>query len=81
MAAGMASHGAKIAICSRNSDEAKATAKEIADEFGVETFGLECDVTSPEAVDAMVKQITDTLGTVNVLVNNAGINIRVRSTN
>lgn len=76
MAAGMAAHGAKVAVCSRNANEATAAAEQIAAEHGVEAIGLECDVTSPEAVDAMVSEVSDRLGTVNVLVNNAGINIR-----
>ena len=36
---------------------------------------VKTDVTSAEDVDAMVKEVVDTFGTVDVLVNNAGINI------
>lgn len=36
---------------------------------------VKTDVTSAKDVDAMVKEVTDTFGTVDVLVNNAGINI------
>lgn len=76
MAAGLATHGAKVAICSRTGSEAIAAAEEIASSCGTETIGVECDVTSEAAVNAMVSQIGDSLGSVNVLINNAGINIR-----
>ncbi len=76
MAAGLAAHGAKVAICSRNQSEATAAADEIASEHKTSAIGIECDVTNPDQVDAMVKQVGETLGTVNVLINNAGINIR-----
>lgn len=76
MAAGLAAHGAKVAICSRNQSEATAVADEIASDHKTSAIGIECDVTNPDQVDAMVKQVGDTLGPVNVLVNNAGINIR-----
>ena len=76
MASGLAAHGASVAICSRNESEAKAAAEEVAAEHGKPTIGIQCDVTDQEQVEALVKQIGETLGTVNVLINNAGINIR-----
>jgi NAD(P)-dependent dehydrogenase (short-subunit alcohol dehydrogenase family) len=39
----------------------------------VKTLALECDVTKRESVDAMVAAAAETLGSPNVLVNNAGI--------
>lgn len=76
MAAGLAAHGASVAVCSRNQAEAQAAAEEIADEFGRKTIGIQCDVTKPDQVDACVEQVTSALGGISVLVNNAGINIR-----
>lgn len=34
---------------------------------------IDCDVTRPEQVEAMMKQITDSLGGLDILVNNSGI--------
>ena len=76
MAAGLAAHGASVAICSRTESEAQAAAEELASEHGVKTLGVHCDVTDQDEVSATIDRINADLGTINVLVNNAGINIR-----
>jgi 3-oxoacyl-[acyl-carrier protein] reductase len=52
----------------QNRSDAEAVAKEMTDPLVVE-----CDVTNPEQVTAMMTQIGDTLGGLDVLVNNSGI--------
>ena len=76
IAAGLASAGAKVAVVSRHADEAVAAASRIADEYGLPTLGLACDVTNPDDVDTAVAETKETLGPIDILVNNAGINIR-----
>ena len=76
MAFGLASAGARVAICSRNADEASQVAQEIAAESGQTVIGLRCDVSDAEAVPALVETVASELGDVNVLVNNAGVNTR-----
>ena len=76
MAAGLAAQGAAVAVCSRNASEAEIAAKEIATQYGGATLGLACDVTDPDQVEATVAKVQSELGMVNVLINNAGINIR-----
>lgn len=76
MAAGLAAHGATVAVCSRNEAESQEAAEEIVKEHGTKAVGLKCDVTDPKQVDSMVQSVRDQLGPVTVLVNNAGINIR-----
>ena len=76
MAAGLAAHGASVAVCSRHEEEAKQAAEDLAREYNCPTLGLKCDVTQQDQVEGMVSQINSTLGQVNVLINNAGINIR-----
>ena len=46
-----------------------------AQKLGNNTLGINCDVSNPDAVEAMFAQIEAELGTVSQLVNNAGISI------
>lgn len=76
MAAGMASAGAKIMIVNRNTEEGQSAAEELAKTYGTQVVAFAADVTDPEQVDAMVQSAMDTFGRIDVLINNAGINIR-----
>lgn len=50
---------------------ADSTVAEI-EAMGSEAIGIECDVADPAAVDAMVRQVADRWGRVDILVANAG---------
>ena len=76
MAAGLASAGASVLVSSRHGDEAAEAAEEIASDHGQQAISIEADVTSPEQVEAMVQAALDAFGKVDILINNAGINIR-----
>jgi len=76
MAEGLASAGARVILTSRNQEEVDAVAEKINHEYGVEAVGLEADVTSPDEVQAMVDKAHDYFGKIDILINNAGINIR-----
>ena len=76
MAAGLASAGAQVLLTSRHADEAEQAAATIAADFGHTTIGIEADVTSPEQVQKMVDRAKSEFGKVDILINNAGINIR-----
>jgi short-subunit dehydrogenase len=80
MARCLASAGATIATNSRNGAEAEAAAREIALEFGVETFGTAADVTDEESVAEFVSEASKILGPIDILVNNAGVNFRKPTT-
>ncbi|WP_067896155.1 SDR family NAD(P)-dependent oxidoreductase [Nocardia vaccinii] len=60
--------GATVVIADLN----EATAKETASALGARAIGLHTDVTSPESVEAMVAQVRQAFGRIDVLVNNAG---------
>ena len=66
IAAGMAAFGAKVAIWEQHPD----TCAEAAAEIGA--LGVPTDVRDSEAVDAALARTTEALGTVSILVNNAG---------
>ena len=76
MAAGLASAGANVLVSSRHGDEAAAAAEEIARDHGQQAISIEADVSSPEQVEAMVQASLDAFGKIDILINNAGINIR-----
>lgn len=76
MSAGLASAGADVVLSSRHGDEAAAAAKQISQDFGRRAVGVAADVTSPAAVQALVDRTITEFGKVDILINNAGINIR-----
>lgn len=76
MAAGLASAGADVLLTSRNVNEGEAAAKEIADAFGHRALAMAADVTSPEACQAVAQKALDEFSKIDILINNAGINIR-----
>lgn len=76
MAAGLASAGANVLVTSRDASEATAVAEHIVDEYGVKAIGMAADVTELIHVDAMVERAMNEFGRIDVLINNAGINIR-----
>lgn len=76
MAAGLASAGADVLLASRNLAEAQAAADEIASDYGKRAIAYCGDLTSPEANQAMVQKAMDEFGKVDILIANAGINIR-----
>ena len=76
MAAGLASAGADVLLTSRHAAEAAAAAAEIGKAFGRNAVGIDADVTDPAAVAAAVELALEEFGRIDVLVNNAGVNLR-----
>lgn len=63
--------GANVAIVDMK-DTVDDVAKRIADEFGVKTIGVKCDVTKQEDVDNAVAKMVEALGEINILANMPG---------
>ena len=76
MAEGLASAGADVVVTSRHGDEAESVAGEIANDHGVRALGMGGDVTAPDEVNAVIEKTVGDFGKIDVLINNAGINIR-----
>jgi gluconate 5-dehydrogenase len=74
-ALGLADAGADVVVASRQLGHLEATTKEIAAK-GKKTLAVSVDITQEQSVRAMVKQVMDTLGPIDILVNAAGIAIR-----
>ena len=76
IARGFAGVGADVVIAARNAEKTAKAAAEIKKDFGVRVMEVEIKLKEEAEIQAMVKKIQDTLGRIDVLVNNAGINIR-----
>ena len=74
MARGLARAGAAVAVAGRNREKSRAAAAEL----GSAAFAVEADVTSAAAVQAMAAEVVARTGRIDVLVNNAGTNVRKR---
>lgn len=66
----LARAGARVAIVARAADRAMQAAAALP---GSRHAGFACDVTDANAVDRVVKETEQTLGPIQILVNNAGI--------
>ena len=76
MAAALASAGASVAVCGRSESEANEVAARLADDYGVQTLGVAADVTQTADIESLIRQVADRFGQLDILINNAGINIR-----
>lgn len=68
-----AKNGAKIVISDILQELADETAKEIKEKYNVETLAIKADVSKFEEVEELVKGTMDKFGSVDIIVNNAGI--------
>jgi 2-deoxy-D-gluconate 3-dehydrogenase len=75
MARGMAEAGAAIAVAARNQAKSEAAAAELG-KLGVKTAVLTADVTNEAQCRRMVEDTVARLGRLDILVANAGTNIR-----
>ncbi len=67
----IADAGADVIIFDKN--DATAVAEEIAEEYGVRTGAIICNVTDPEDVKKAIGEAAEKMGTLDLLFNNAGI--------
>ena len=72
MAKALAARGSKLVIIARRLEKLQEVQAEIEKTYGVEVLPIRCDITSTEAVDAMVDQAIARFGRIDILVNNAG---------
>jgi NAD(P)-dependent dehydrogenase (short-subunit alcohol dehydrogenase family) len=76
MATALAEAGADIAISGRSRAACEEAAGGIASDTGRRAFAFEADVTRAGDVDKLAGDVESALGKIDILINNAGINIR-----
>jgi 2-dehydro-3-deoxy-D-gluconate 5-dehydrogenase len=74
MAQGLAQAGATVVIAARNEEKSEHAVKII----GSSAVAVHCDVSKQDSVQRMVDEVLKTYDRINILVNNAGTNIRKR---
>ncbi|MEZ5331780.1 MAG: SDR family NAD(P)-dependent oxidoreductase [Thermoanaerobaculia bacterium] len=70
----LARKGARVVVAARSEEEIAAVAEELRS-AGAEAWAAPCDVADEDAVAELARRAEELLGTVDVLVNNAGIGI------
>ncbi len=75
IARGLARAGASVAVVGRNKEKNGAAVAEL-EALGVKAIGIVADVTDRKQVDAAVAETVSKLGGLDILVANAGTNIR-----
>ncbi|MEJ7598776.1 MAG: SDR family oxidoreductase [Kofleriaceae bacterium] len=60
--------GARVAVCGRTPGKLEAAKAEL----GESALAMPCDIREPAQVEAFVKSVIETFGSVDILVNNAG---------
>lgn len=66
--------GAKVAITSRDLEKLQNTAKELEEETGGKCLAVQCDVRHYDEVENMLREVLNTYGRADVLLNNAAGN-------
>jgi 2-deoxy-D-gluconate 3-dehydrogenase len=75
MARGLANAGARIVVAARDAGKSQTAVKDLS-ERGVEAAAVATDVTDERAVGRLVDATVERFGRLDILINNAGINIR-----
>lgn len=75
MAKAIAGAGGKVVLASRDAKALAAAADEIKCD-SCQAFPIPTDITSEKDIDYLIQQVIEQLGHVDILINNAGINVR-----
>jgi NAD(P)-dependent dehydrogenase (short-subunit alcohol dehydrogenase family) len=72
----LAGAGADIALLGRRVDVSEAEAEPIRAEVGSRVIAVQADVREQDQVQAAVDRVTAELGSIDILINSAGVNVR-----
>ena len=71
IALSLAREGCNVAICALDKEGIDSVVKEI-ESKGVKAVGIVCDVLKSEDIDKVMKEVVESFGTVDILINNVG---------
>ncbi|MFV2176648.1 SDR family NAD(P)-dependent oxidoreductase [Actinomadura sp. LOL_016] len=71
----LAARGAAVGVCDLDAESAEKTAASVAARHGTPTAGVAADVSDGAAVRAAVAEVARRLGAIDVLVNNAAVDV------
>ncbi|GGG28018.1 gluconate 5-dehydrogenase [Lysinibacillus alkalisoli] len=72
MATAYAEAGANIAICSRDGSACEEMAQRLTQQYGIQAYGAQCDVTDEEQITQFVTEVMRQFGKIDILINNSG---------
>lgn len=75
IAEGLAEAGHDVAVLDLDGEAARKTAAGLAERFGIRTVGAAVDIADQASVPGALAEVTAALGPVEVLVNNAGVDV------
>lgn len=73
MARGLAEFGASVVLCSRKQDAVDAVADELRRD-GLDAIAIAANVGNPDDIQALLEQLLDARGGIDILINNAAAN-------
>ena len=73
IARALARQGARLALSGSNAAKLRAFREELNAEFGHDHVEITCNLSDTKQVEELIPATVDTLGSMNILVNNAGI--------
>ncbi len=73
IAEGLADAGADIVIAARRLEKCEQACRSIADRTGVRTLAVRCDVADGVQIEALVADVMEKFGRIDILVNNSGV--------
>lgn len=68
---GLAEFGANVAVIDLDESASQEFAQELVQLYGIQAIGIQCDVSAPAQVQAMVREVVQELGEIHILHNNA----------
>ncbi len=80
IAEAFAAEGARLTVVARTAEDIEEAAASIRHAHGVEVLAVAADVTDPTTATTIIAHATEAYGALDVLVNNAGGNVREGST-